>query len=61
MSRTQQGEVQTKRVIDRVATVLAWVLLLTCVLGVLGAPVLVWIMASGLQQDPQAASRRPWS
>ena len=52
--RTQQGDVQTKRVIDHVATVLTWVLLLTCVLGVLGAPVLVWIMASGLQQDPRS-------
>jgi putative peptidoglycan lipid II flippase len=52
--RTQQGDVQTKRVIDHVATVLTWVLLLTCVLGALGAPVLVWIMASGLQQDPRS-------
>ena len=50
--RTQQGDEPTKQVIDHVATVLAWVLLLTCVLGVLGAPVLVWVMASGLKQAP---------
>jgi putative peptidoglycan lipid II flippase len=37
--------------VDRVATVLFWVLLLTCVLGVLASPALVWAMASGLQQD----------
>ncbi len=50
--RTQQGDEPTQQVIDHVATVLAWVLLLTCVLGVLGAPVLVWVMASGLKQAP---------
>ena len=50
--RTQKGDEPTKQVIDHVATVLAWVLLLTCVLGVLGAPVLVWVMASGLKQAP---------
>jgi putative peptidoglycan lipid II flippase len=37
-----------------VATVLAWVLLLTCVLGVVGAPVLVWLLASGLRQSPDS-------
>ncbi|MDP2370379.1 murein biosynthesis integral membrane protein MurJ [Rhodoferax sp.] len=53
ISRTQQGDDATKLLIDRVATVLAWVLVLTCLLGVLGAPVLVWAMASGLKQDPR--------
>ncbi len=47
-----EGADSTKLLIDRVATLLAWTLLLTCVLGVLGAPWLVWAMASGLQQDP---------
>jgi putative peptidoglycan lipid II flippase len=51
--RTQQGDAATKLLIDHVATVLTWVLLLTCVLGVLGAPVLVWIMASGLKAGSQ--------
>ena len=52
-TRTQQGDAATKRLVDRVATVLFWVLLLTCALGVLGAPFLVWAMASGLQKNPQ--------
>jgi putative peptidoglycan lipid II flippase len=52
-SKEGQGEAATKRLIDQVATVLAWALLATCVLGVLAAPVLVWAMASGLQQNPQ--------
>ena len=30
---------------------LFWVLLLTCVLGVLAAPLLVWLMARGLQKS----------
>ena len=51
-SKAQHGEVETKRVIDDVATVLVWVLLLTCVVGVLAAPAMVWAMASGLQQAP---------
>jgi putative peptidoglycan lipid II flippase len=52
-SKAQNGEEQTKLLIDRVATLLAWVLLLTCVAGVAAAPVLVWAMASGLKQEPR--------
>ncbi len=52
-SKTQNGDDQTKLLIDRVATLLAWVLLLTCVAGVAAAPVLVWAMASGLKQEPR--------
>ena len=51
-SKAQHGEEATKLVIDRVATLLTWALLLTCALGVAAAPVLVWLMASGLKQDP---------
>jgi len=53
-SRAQHGEEATRHLIDSVATVLAWVLLLTCVLGVAGAPVLVWLLASGLRQNPES-------
>ncbi len=51
-SKEQLGEAATKQLIDRVATLLAWALLTTCVLGVVAAPILVWAMASGLQQSP---------
>lgn len=51
-SREKDGEAATKVLIDQVATVLAWALLVTSVLGVAAAPALVWIMASGLQADP---------
>jgi len=49
-SKAKHGEEATRELIRHVATVLAWALLLTCVLGVLGAPVLVWLLASGLRQ-----------
>ena len=52
-SKTQNGEEATRLLIDRVATLLSWALLLTCVLGVAAAPWLVYAMASGLKQDPR--------
>ncbi len=52
-SKAQQGEEATHRVIDQVATVLSWALLIISVIGVAGAPILVWAMASGLKQNPQ--------
>ncbi|GBU15496.1 putative lipid II flippase MurJ [Polaromonas sp.] len=52
-SKAQHGEAATKLLIDRVALLLSWALLLTCVLGVVGAPLLVWAMASGLKQEPE--------
>ncbi|MEY4138530.1 MAG: hypothetical protein RLZZ371_712 [Pseudomonadota bacterium] len=51
-SKAQQGDAVTRVLIDRVATVLVWALLMLSVLGVLGAGGMVWAMASGLQQDP---------
>ena len=52
-SKIQHGDVETKQLIDRVATLLTLALLVTCVMGVVAAPVLVWAMASGLKQDPR--------
>ena len=48
------GEAATKRLLDSVATVLAWALLVTCIVGVAAAPLLVWALASGFQADPRA-------
>jgi len=52
-TRARDGDVATKALIDHVATVLAWALLLVSVIGVAAAPALVWVMASGLQQNPR--------
>jgi putative peptidoglycan lipid II flippase len=46
--KARDGDESTKRLIDAVGTALTWVLLATCVVGVAGAPVLVWMLASGL-------------
>jgi len=48
--KAQHGEDATRVLIAHVATVLFWALLATCLLGVLGAPLLVWALASGLRQ-----------
>lgn len=50
-AKTQHGEEATRLLIHHVATVLAWILVLTCILGVAGAPILVWMLASGLRQS----------
>ena len=52
-SRAQQGEETTQKLIDHVATALAWSVLVLSILGVLLSPWLVWALASGLQQDPR--------
>jgi putative peptidoglycan lipid II flippase len=49
-SRERDGDGPTHALIDAVATVLLWALVAVCVLGVVGAPLLVWLMAQGLQK-----------
>ena len=48
-TRAQEGDDGARALIDHVATLLAWTLVLLCIAGVLGAPWMVWAMASGLQ------------
>ncbi|MBZ0225638.1 MAG: murein biosynthesis integral membrane protein MurJ [Comamonas sp.] len=50
--REQHGEADTHRLINAVATALFCVLVVASILGMLGAPALVWALASGLRQDP---------
>ena len=52
-NKAAHGDDATKALIDRVATLLSWALLLACVLGVAAAPLLVYVMASGLKQEPR--------
>ncbi|MDO4904710.1 MAG: murein biosynthesis integral membrane protein MurJ [Lautropia sp.] len=47
---------QTRDVLSAVATMLFWVLTLVVAIGVMAAPGLVWLVASGLRQDPEAFS-----
>ena len=52
-TRTERGDAGAKALADHVATLLAWTLVLLCIAGVIGAPVMIWAMASGLSQTPQ--------
>lgn len=52
-TREQEGDAATRHMLNHVATVLFWVLVVFCVLGVAGAPLLVWAMARGLHRYPE--------
>ena len=52
-TRAEEGDQGAKALIDHVGTLLAWTLVLLCIAGVLGAPWMVWAMASGMKQSPQ--------
>ncbi len=59
-SKEQDGEQVTKLLIDKVGTILAWVLVLTSVVGIAVAPLFVWAIASGLKQNPQGFEAAVW-
>ncbi|WP_439520081.1 murein biosynthesis integral membrane protein MurJ [Hydrogenophaga sp.] len=50
-AREKDGDDATRHMVNQISTVLAWALTITTVLGVLGAPWLVWAMASGLNDQ----------
>jgi putative peptidoglycan lipid II flippase len=52
--RAAEGDSATHLLIDAVATVLFSVLVITCIAGVVAAPLVVWLMASGLERSDQA-------
>ena len=47
-TREASGEREARRIVDAVATVLFWSLLVVSIVGAIAAPVLVWMVASGL-------------
>ncbi|WP_431258285.1 murein biosynthesis integral membrane protein MurJ [Roseateles chitinivorans] len=55
-ARAKDGDEATRHLIDAVATVLLWALAATCVIGVIGAPVLVWALGAGLSRDAHEAA-----
>jgi putative peptidoglycan lipid II flippase len=52
--KNRQGDVATKQLIDHVATILAWALILTCALGMIAAPIIVYFIATGLKSSGEA-------
>ena len=59
-TRAREGDDVTRLLIDAVATVLAWALLLTCAVGIVAAPIIVWLMASGLARFDDAVVMTRW-
>jgi putative peptidoglycan lipid II flippase len=59
-TRAREGDEVTSRLIDAVATVLFWALVVTCIVGVIAAPGVVWLMASGLQRFDDAVVMTRW-
>jgi putative peptidoglycan lipid II flippase len=59
-TRATDGDEPTRRLIDAVATVLFAALVLTCVVGVIGAPVVVWMFGAGLQELDLAVVMTRW-
>jgi putative peptidoglycan lipid II flippase len=49
--KTQKGDAATRTLVDHVATTLVWATLLVSVLGVIGAPLILMAIASGLDGD----------
>ena len=59
-TRASDGDAATHSLTDAVATVLTWVLLVTCIVGVAAAPLLVWAMGSGLERLDTAVVMTRW-
>ena len=59
-TRTERGDAGAKELVDHVATLLTWMLVVVCVAGVVGAPWLVWAMASGLAGFDAAVVMTRW-
>jgi putative peptidoglycan lipid II flippase len=52
--KNQKGSTATKELIDHVTTLLMWALVFVCLFGIVGAPVIVYLMATGLASDSDA-------
>lgn len=49
--KAQRSEAETRALVDHVATVLTWSLIAVTVIGIVGTPVVVWLLAGGLKAD----------
>jgi putative peptidoglycan lipid II flippase len=52
-TRTRHGHAGMRDLVDHVAAVLFWALFLVSIAGVVAAPVLVWVIATGLASQPE--------
>jgi putative peptidoglycan lipid II flippase len=59
-NRATKGDAGARELVDHVSTVLLWTLVLLCIAGVVGAPLLVWALASGLKEYDAAVVMTRW-
>jgi putative peptidoglycan lipid II flippase len=58
--KTQHGDVATKALVDHVATTLVWATVLTSIVGIIFSPILILLIATGLDKNPQAFDAAIW-
>ena len=58
--KTQKGDEAARSMVDHVASALVWTLLITCVLGIIAAPLVVLVIATGLKTSPDAFEAAVW-
>ncbi|MFC7297253.1 murein biosynthesis integral membrane protein MurJ [Herminiimonas aquatilis] len=58
--KSQKGEDATKTLVDHVATVLMWTMLLTCLIGIIASPVIVYLIATGLKSNDTVFDASVW-
>lgn len=58
--KNQHGATASKQLVDHVGTTLVWATVLTTALGVVFAPYFVYLIASGLRNDPGAFDAGVW-
>ena len=49
--KAQRSPAETRALVDHVATVLTWALIAVTLVGVVGTPLIVWLLAGGLKSD----------
>jgi putative peptidoglycan lipid II flippase len=58
--KSQKGEEATKTLVDHVATVLLWTMLLTCLIGIVATPFIVYLIATGLKSNDTVFDASVW-
>jgi putative peptidoglycan lipid II flippase len=58
--KSQHGDAATKSLVDHVATTLVWATVLTSIAGIISSPILVYLIAGGLDKTPDAFDASVW-
>jgi putative peptidoglycan lipid II flippase len=58
--KSQKGDEATKTLVDHVATALTWTMLVTCLIGVLATPAIVYLIATGLKSNDAVFDASVW-